>query len=119
MQRPLPDLGEWPPLEWEQWKDTGETLHMYVQIVGKARLGLTPIQNHWWNIAFYLTARGLTTSAMPADAGMLPFCAFIPNDGVNNDVCRHRRDGPPRTTRCRSAGHKNAGEPDSRAGTRS
>ena len=43
---------------------------MYMQIVGKARLGLTPIQNHWWNIAFYLTARGLTTSAMPADRGM-------------------------------------------------
>jgi hypothetical protein len=70
MQRPLPDLGEWPPLEWEQWKDTAETLHMYMQIVGKARLGLTPIQNHWWNIAFYLTARGLTTSAMPADRGL-------------------------------------------------
>jgi hypothetical protein len=59
-----------PPLEWEQWKDTAETLHMYMQIVGKARLGLTPIQNHWWNIAFYLTVRGLTTSAMPADRGM-------------------------------------------------
>jgi hypothetical protein len=64
MQRPLPDLGDWPVLEWEQWRDTAETLHMYMQIVGKARLALTPIQNHWWNIAFYLTARGLTTSAM-------------------------------------------------------
>src|ERR1019366_4728987 len=71
MQRPLPDLGEWPPLQWEQWKDPGETLHMYMQIVGKVRLGLTPMQNHWWNVAFYLTARGLTTSAMPADRGML------------------------------------------------
>ncbi len=70
MQRPLPDLGEWPPFEWGQWKDTAETLHMYMQIAGKARLALTPIQNHWWNIAFYLTARGLTTLAMPADRGM-------------------------------------------------
>jgi hypothetical protein len=35
MLHPLPDLGEWPPLEWEQWKDTAETLHMYMQIVGK------------------------------------------------------------------------------------
>jgi len=43
---------------------------MYMQIVGKTRLALTPIQNHWWNIAFYLTARGLTTSAMPTDRGM-------------------------------------------------
>jgi len=71
MQCPLPDPGEWNPLEWEQWKDTAETLHMYMQIVGKTRLGLTPIQNHWWNVPFYLTARGLTTSAMPAERGML------------------------------------------------
>jgi Family of unknown function (DUF5996) len=70
MQRPIPDLGAWPQLEWEQWKDTAETLHMYMQIVGKTRLGLTPIQNHWWNIAFYLTARGLTTSAMSGDLGI-------------------------------------------------
>ena len=70
MQRPLTDLGDWPPLDWEQWKDTAETLHMYMQIAGKTRLALTPLQNHWWNIAFYLTARGLTTSAMPAGHGM-------------------------------------------------
>jgi hypothetical protein len=71
MQHPLPDLGEWPPLQWEQWRDTAETLHMYLQIVGKTRLELTPIQNHWWNVPFYLSARGLTTSAMPADGGVL------------------------------------------------
>jgi hypothetical protein len=69
VQNLLPDLGEWPELDWEQWKDTAETLHMWMQIVGKTRLALTPIQNHWWNIAFYLTARGLTTSALPIDGG--------------------------------------------------
>jgi hypothetical protein len=53
-KHPLPDLGEWPPLEWEQWKDTAETLHMYMQIVGKTPLALTPMQNHWWNIPLYL-----------------------------------------------------------------
>ncbi len=62
MQRPLPDLGEWPALEWEQWKDTAETLHMYMQIIGKTRLGFAPIQNHWWNVPSYLTARGLFRS---------------------------------------------------------
>ncbi len=71
MERPLPNLGEWPALDWNQWKDTAETLHMYMQIVGKTRLSLTPTQNHWWNVPFYLTARGLTTSAMPADSGRL------------------------------------------------
>jgi Family of unknown function (DUF5996) len=89
MQRPLPDLGEWPSLEWEQWKDTAETLHMYMQIVGKTRLGLTPIQNHWWNVPFYLTARGLTTSAMPADRGTLLDIEF---DFVSHElICRTSR----------------------------
>jgi Family of unknown function (DUF5996) len=38
---------------------------MFMQIVGKTRLALTPIQNHWWNVPLYVTARGLSTSAMP------------------------------------------------------
>jgi hypothetical protein len=71
MQNPLPDLGSWPELEWEPWKETAETLHLYMQVVGKTRLALSPIQNHWWNAPFYVTARGLTTSAMPSDGGML------------------------------------------------
>lgn len=89
MQHPLPDLGDWPALEWEQWKDTAETLHMYAQIAGKVRLALTPIQNHWWNIAFYLTARGLTTSAMPADHGISIDIEF---DFLSHEVvCRTSR----------------------------
>jgi hypothetical protein len=67
----LPDLGEWPRLDWEQWKDTAETLHMCMQVVGKTRLALTPLQNHWWNTTFYVSARGLTTSAMPTDKRLL------------------------------------------------
>jgi hypothetical protein len=61
----------WPQLDWEQWKDTADTLHMFMQIVGKTRLALTPIQNHWWNVPLYLTARGLSTSAMPIPSGGL------------------------------------------------
>jgi hypothetical protein len=57
--------GEWPELAWESWKDTATTLHMWTQIVGKTRLALTPLQNHWWNVPLYVSARGLTTSAMP------------------------------------------------------
>ena len=37
---------------------------MWTQIVGKTRLALTPLQNHWWNVPLYVTARGLRTSAM-------------------------------------------------------
>jgi len=55
----------WPELAWDEWKDTQATLHMWTQMVGKTRLALTPLQNHWWNVPLYVSARGLTTSAMP------------------------------------------------------
>ena len=61
----------WPALSWEEWEPTTSTLHMWTQIVGKTRLALTPLQNHWWNIPLYVTARGLTTSAMPHAHGLL------------------------------------------------
>jgi hypothetical protein len=48
-----------------EWRATYATLHMWSQIVGKTRLALAPMENHWWQVALYLTARGLTTSAMP------------------------------------------------------
>ncbi len=56
----------WPSLPFEAWKDTCETLHMWTQIVGKVRLELSPPENHWWQVPFYVTARGLTTSPIPA-----------------------------------------------------
>jgi Family of unknown function (DUF5996) len=55
----------WPSLPLQAWQDTFATLHMWTQIVGKTRLALSPMVNHWWNVTFYLTSRGLTTSAMP------------------------------------------------------
>jgi hypothetical protein len=42
---------------------------MWTQIVGKIRLTLCPLVNHWWNVPLYLTARGLTTSPMPYKGG--------------------------------------------------
>jgi hypothetical protein len=54
-----------PALPFDSWKDTLATLHMWTQVVGKVRLKLCPLVNHWWNVPFYLTARGMTTSAMP------------------------------------------------------
>jgi hypothetical protein len=58
--------GEWPALPFEEWEQTCDTLHMWTQIVGKTRLTLTPLINHWWNVALYVTTCGLTTSPMPA-----------------------------------------------------
>ena len=58
----------WPALPLDSWKDTCETLHMWTQVVGKVRLALTPLVNHWWNVPLYVTARGLTTSRIPYGA---------------------------------------------------
>jgi hypothetical protein len=55
---------QWPALPWSEWEATANTLHMWTQIVGKTRLALTPLQNHWWNVPLYVTAHGLGTSAM-------------------------------------------------------
>lgn len=55
----------WPSLPLSDWEDTYHTLHMWTQIVGKSRLALAPMENHWWQTALYVTSRGLTTSPMP------------------------------------------------------
>jgi hypothetical protein len=60
----------WPDLPWQGWESTATTLHMWMQIVGKTRLALTPLLNHWWNVPLYVTARGLSTSAMPYCGGL-------------------------------------------------
>jgi hypothetical protein len=54
----------WPALQLSEWKDTYETLHRWMQIVGKIRLTLSPPMNHWWNTTLYVTLSGLTTSSM-------------------------------------------------------
>ena len=57
----------WPELTLADWSDTRETVHRWTQVVGKVRLALEPPVNHWWQIPFYVSARGLTTSLMHAD----------------------------------------------------
>lgn len=55
----------WPPLPLQQWEETCNTLQLWTQIVGKTRLALAPMQNHWWQVPLYVTARGLGTSPIP------------------------------------------------------
>src|SRR6266567_8182390 len=63
------DQDRLPALAFDSWKDTLATLHMWTQVVGKVRLNLCPLVNHWWNVPFYVTARGMTSSAMPYGEG--------------------------------------------------
>jgi hypothetical protein len=60
--------GAWPAFAYDDWADTAATLHMWTQIVGKVRMALSPAVNHWWHVPLYVSARGLTTSPMPAGA---------------------------------------------------
>jgi Family of unknown function (DUF5996) len=71
METTLLQGNAWPELRWEQWSATAETLHMWMQIVGKTRLALSPLQAQWWNVTLYVSACGLSTAAMPYGAEFL------------------------------------------------
>ena len=55
----------WPGLPLEQWRNTSETLHLWLQVVGKIRLRQSPWVSHCWTATFYVTPRGLSTSTIP------------------------------------------------------
>ncbi len=55
----------WPELAYDSWKDTCDTLHLWTQVVGKVKLELCPFLNQWWETAFFLTARGMSTGNIP------------------------------------------------------
>jgi Family of unknown function (DUF5996) len=55
----------WPALELREWAATRDTLHLWLQVIGKVRLAQTPWLNHSWHATSYVTARGLTTSLIP------------------------------------------------------
>ncbi|HEX5534220.1 MAG TPA: DUF5996 family protein [Actinomycetales bacterium] len=74
----------WPELPVESWQPTRDTLTLWLQIVGKVRLARTPLLNHWWNTPLYLTARGLTTSLIPAGPGR--------SFSIDLDLVDHRLD---------------------------
>jgi hypothetical protein len=61
-----PAAEPWPELTLSAWEDTRATFHMWTQVVGKIRLALEPMVNHWWQVPLYVSARGLTTSLMHA-----------------------------------------------------
>ncbi len=60
-----PSGAVWPSLPVASWTDTRDTLHMWLQIIGKIRMAETPLINHWWNTTLYVSPRGLATGTMP------------------------------------------------------
>lgn len=88
----------WPELKWSAWSETADTLHMWTQIVGKTRLELSPLQAHWWNVPLYVTARGLSTAAMPYGNEMLE----VEFDFVSHLLRFRLSDGAEHATELRS-----------------
>lgn len=97
--KPVAASVAWPDLTLKDWQPTRDTLHMWTQIVGKVRLGLTPLQNHWWNVPLYLQARGLTTSFIPYGPGGFEFIfdfidhqlVYLAQDGTRKTMALYPR----------------------------
>ncbi|HEX6075144.1 MAG TPA: DUF5996 family protein [Micromonosporaceae bacterium] len=53
-----------PAMPLVEWQDTKATLHRFAQVIGKIRLAASIRRNHWWNVPFHLTGRGITSRPM-------------------------------------------------------
>jgi len=84
------DADRWPALQVPGWRDTYATLHMGTQVVGKLTLATTPLMNHWWNVAFHLTANGFATAPMTCDDGCTLVAAF---DFIAHELRLHASTG--------------------------
>ena len=80
---------QWPELPLTAWLDTYQTLHLWLQIVGKVRLAANPWLNHSWHVTLYVTSRGLTTSPIPAGARTFQ----IDFDFINHRLTIETSDG--------------------------
>src|ERR1700684_3918521 len=65
------DREVWPALPQGAWTDTCATLQLWLQMVGKVRMALTPPLNHCWNVTLYPTIRGFTTTPMAHGSRMV------------------------------------------------
>ena len=61
----MKNVQNWPELNFVEIQDTLETLHQWIQIVGKIRLRTMPWQNHSWHSTLYITSSGFSTQGIP------------------------------------------------------
>lgn len=62
-----------PTLHYRGHEQKKMTLHLFLQIMGKIRLKLTPRKNHWWYVTVYVSTKGITTGPVPYNEGMDTF----------------------------------------------
>ena len=88
-------MDAWPALPYTDWKNTFETLRLWLQIIGKVRLVQSPWVNHQWHVTLYVTSRGLTTSPIPHGARTFQ----IDFDFIEQELRIAASDGRTRTLR--------------------
>jgi hypothetical protein len=71
-----------PAMPYADWSDTLATLHRVAQLAGRVRLLASPRRNHWWNVPFHVSGRGITTRPMGLD----------PTFTIDLDLLDHRLD---------------------------
>jgi Family of unknown function (DUF5996) len=66
-------MADWPPLSYDDWKATCDTLHAHTQVLGKLAVALAPPEPQLQHAALRLSARGWETPPLPApdDSGAL------------------------------------------------
>jgi Family of unknown function (DUF5996) len=67
----------WPPLDYEGWRETCDTLHAHTQVLGKLAVALAPPEPQLLHAALRLTARGWETRPLPAPDGSGAFVAGL------------------------------------------
>jgi hypothetical protein len=60
---------EWPPLAYDAWSATCDTLHAHTQVLGKLAVALAPPEPQLQHAALQLSARGWETHPLPAPDG--------------------------------------------------
>ncbi|WP_339902347.1 DUF5996 family protein [uncultured Cyclobacterium sp.] len=60
---------EWPILDFATMQETVETMHQWLQIIGKIRLKAMPWLNHSWLCTLYISPAGYTTNAICFEGG--------------------------------------------------
>jgi hypothetical protein len=81
----------WPAIEYEQWRETCDTLHAHTQVLGKLAVALAYPEPELQHAALRLTARGWETAPLPAPDGSGAFTVAL--DLRTHEVLAEHVDG--------------------------
>jgi Family of unknown function (DUF5996) len=96
----------WPPLPYEAWSATCDTLHAHTQVLGKLAATIAPAEPQLQHAALRLTARGWETLPLPAPDGSGAFVVAL--DLHTHEALAEHSDG--RTRRVALTEHRPVGD---------